>query len=413
MPDGKSDDIVNVDNGGETFVSVPDWKYLRNQFPMIGDLIYLDNAATSFAPECVLAAMDQFERSYRANIGRGVHRLTRIASQKYWHAHERVSDLINGNEGITVFVKNTTEAITMIACGLKWQPGDVIVTTILEHHSNLLPWRALEKFGVTIRVVDICQDLTLNMNAFASAMDDSVRLVAVTQASNVIGTIVPVTEIAVLCKQHNALLSVDAAQSLPHMSIDAHALGADFISFSGHKMCGPVGTGVLWMKKPILEPLFLGGGMVKYVTDDGFTPAEGFHKYEAGTPNIAGGIGLGEAAAFLKKIGMKRIETRERQLGNRLIEKLSVIPGVHIYTPIDPDQRIGVVSFTIDDIHPHEIAAYLDDEGGIMVRSGMHCAEPLMRRLGCPDGTIRASIAFYNTESEIDTLVAVVRGMIS
>lgn len=237
----------------------------------------------------------------------------------------------------------------MIARDLVWQPGDVVVTTALEHHSNPLPWRALEKYGVTLRIVGIRPDLTLDMDAFAAAMDDSVRLVVVTQASNVTGTIVPVAEIAVLCRRYGALLSVDAAQSVPYMpvdvrALDVRALGADFLSFSGHKMCGPTETGVLWMKEPILEPLFLGVGMVEHVTDDGFVPAEGFHRYEAGTPNIAGGIGLGEAAA------------------------------------------------------------YLDDEGGIMVRSGMHCAEPLMRQLGCPDGTIRASLAFYNTESEIDTL---------
>lgn len=191
------------------------------------------------------------------------------------------------------------------------------------------------------------------MDAFAAAMDDSVRLVAVTQASNVTGTIVPVAEIAGLCRRYGALLSVDAAQSVPHMPVDVRALCADFLSFSGHKMCGPTRTGVLWMKEPILEPLFLGGGMVEHVTDDGFAPAEGFHRYEAGTPNIAGGIGLGEAAA------------------------------------------------------------YLDDEGGIMVWSGMHCAESLMRQLGCPDGTIRTSLAFYNIESEIDTLAATVREMLS
>jgi cysteine desulfurase/selenocysteine lyase len=413
MPKGKANSVVDVDDGGKISDDIPDWKFLRNQFPMIGDLIYLDNAATSLIPERVLSVMDQFERSYRANVGRGVHRLARIASQKYWHAHEKVTDLINGIGGLTVFVKNTTEAITMIAHGLEWQPGDVVVTTILEHHSNLLPWRALEKLGVTIQVIDIRPDLTLDMKAFAAAMNDSVRLVAVTQASNVIGTIVPIAEISVLCKQHDILFSVDAAQSIPRMPVDAQALGADFISFSGHKMCGPTGTGVLWMKKPILEPLFFGGGMVEHVTDDGFTLAEGVHRYEAGTPNIAGGIGLGEAAAFLKEIGMKQIETRERELGNRLIEKLSVIPGVHVYAPTNPNQRIGVVSFTVADISPHEVATYLDDEGGIMVRSGMHCAEPLMHRLGCPDGTIRASIAFYNTENEIDTLVATIQEMVT
>lgn len=416
MPAGKVGDIVDVDSGGDSDAAVvpspaPDWEALRAQFPMIGDLIYLDNAATSFAPECVLAVMDQFERTYRANVGRGVHRLTRIASQKYWHAHEKVAGFINGGSSTTVFVKNTTEAVTMIARGLDWKPGDTIVTTVLEHHSHLLPWRALEKSGVTVRVVGLCPDLTLDMDAFAAAMDDSVRLVAVTQASNVTGTIVPVAEIAGLCRRHGALLAVDAAQSAPHMPIDVTALGADFLSFSGHKMCGPTGTGVLWMKEPILEPLFLGGGMVEHVTDDGFTPAEGFHKYEAGTPNIAGGIGLGEATAFLKEIGMAHIEARERMLCNLLIEKLSSIPGVRVYAPTNPDQRIAVVSFTIDGVPPHEAATYLDDEGGIMVRSGMHCAEPLMRHLGCPEGTIRASLAFYNTESEVDTLAATVQEM--
>jgi len=192
------------------------------------------------------------------------------------------------------------------------------------------------------------------------------------------------------------------------MPVDVRALGADFLSFSGHKMCGPTGTGVLWMKEPILEPLFLGGGMVENVTDDGFTLAESFNRYEAGTPNIADGIGLGEAAAFLKEIGMRQIEARERELCSRLIEKLSIIPGVRVYAPPDPVQRISVVSFTIDGISPHEAAAYLD----VMVRSGMHCAQPLMRQLGCPDGTIRASFSFYNTESEIDTLAATVREMI-
>ena len=406
MPEGKAGDIVEVG-------PVPDWEALRQQFPMIGDLIYLDNAATSFAPERVLAAMDEFERRYRANVGRGVHRLTRIASQKYWHAHEKVADLINGSSGTTVFVKNTTEAVTMIARGLDWQPGDTIVTTILEHHSNLLPWRALQERGVTVRTVGLTPDLTLDMDAFAGVMDDSVRLVAVTQASNVTGTIVPVKEISALCRRYGALLSVDAAQSVPRMPVDVADLGVDFLSFSGHKMCGPTGTGVLWMKEPVLEPLFLGGGMVEHVTDDGFTLADGFHKYEAGTPNISGGIGLGEAAGFLREIGMQQIEDRERALCTRLIEHLSRIPGVRLYTPDDPSQRIGVVSFTIDGIPPHEAAAYLDEEGGIMVRSGMHCAEPLMQYLGCPEGTIRASIAFYTTESEVDTFAATIRELVS
>ncbi len=413
MPEGKAGDVVDVEPAAAAAPAAPapDWEAVRQQFPMAGDLLYLDNAATSFAPEPVLAAMDQFERTYRANVGRGVHRLTRIASQKYWHAHEIVADFIHGAAGTTVFVKNTTEAVTTIARGLDWKAGDCVVTTILEHHSNLLPWRALEKYGVTVRVVGLTPDLTLDMDAFLRAMDDSVRLVAVTQASNVTGTIVPVAEVAKICKKYGALLAVDAAQSVPHMPIDVTAMGADFVSFSGHKMCGPMGTGVLWMKNPVLEPLFVGGGMVEHVTDDSFTPADGFHRYEAGTPNVSGGIGLGAAAAFLQEIGMQQIEDRERMLADRLIEKLSAVPGVKVYAPADSRQRIGVVSFTIAGISPHEAAAYLDDEAEILVRSGMHCAEPLMRYLGCPEGTIRASIAFYNTESEIDTLAAMVQEM--
>ncbi|HJJ90612.1 MAG TPA: aminotransferase class V-fold PLP-dependent enzyme [Methanocorpusculum sp.] len=411
MPNGKSNTLVDVED--DSTRSVSEWEILRNQFPMIGDLIYLDNAATSLSPECVLAVMDQFDRGYRANIGRGVHRLTRIVSQKYWHAHEKVADLINGRDGTTVFVKNTTEAITMIARGLVWKPGDVVVTTSLEHHSNFLPWRALEKYGVTLRIVGLRPDFTLDMDAFASAMDDSVRLVSVTQASNVIGTIVPVPEISLFCQRYGALLSVDAAQSVPHMPVDVQALGVDFLSFSGHKMYGPTGTGVLWMKDPILEPLFLGGGMVEYVTDDGVVPIEGFRRYEAGTPNIAGGLGLGEAASFLKKIGLKNIEIRERELCNRLIDKLTAIPGVQIFAPPNPLYRIGVISFTVDGMLPHEVATYLDDESDIMVRSGMHCADLLLRKIGCPNGTIRASLAFYNTESDIDTLVATIRDMLS
>ncbi|MDR3102144.1 MAG: aminotransferase class V-fold PLP-dependent enzyme [Methanocalculaceae archaeon] len=411
MPEGKVGGIAGVGDAESSVAASIDWGSLRAQFPMIGDLIYFDNAATSFAPEPVIAAMDQFERTYRANVGRGVHRLTRIASQKYWHAHEKVAEFINGTTGTTVFVKNTTEAVTMIARGLDWKQGDVIVTTILEHHSNLLPWRALEKYGVAIRIIGLHPDLTFDMEAFEAAMADPVRLVATTQVSNVTGTLVPIAKIVALCRKHNALLAVDAAQSVPHMPVDVTAMCADFVSFSGHKMCGPTGTGVLWMKKPILEPLFLGGGMVEHVDDASFTPAAGFHRYEAGTPNIVGGIGLGEAVAFLKGIGMQNIEDRERQLVNRLIEKLSAVPGVRVYAPADPKQRISVVSFTIDGIPPHEVAASLDDEGGIMVRSGMHCAEPLMRYLGCQEGMVRASLAFYNTESEIDTLAAMVREM--
>ncbi len=412
MPADKVTDIVEdwIQTEPETEkTSEPDWDALRREFPMMGDLMYFDNGATTWSPECVLAATDEFERQYRANVGRGVHRLTRIATQKYWHAHEKAAEFINGSAGTTVFVKNTTEAVNMIAKGLSFKEGDVIVTTILEHHSNLLPWRALEAKGVTLRIVGLNDDLTLNMKEFEAAMDASVRLVAVTHASNVTGTITPIAEISRLCKKYGSLLAVDAAQSVPRMPVDVEKLGVDFLSFSGHKMFGPMGTGVLWMRDPVLEPLLLGGGMVESVTEDGYVPAEGYHKYEAGTPNVSGGIGLGAAVEFLSNIGMKHIEAHERKLTDMLIDGLAAIPGVTHYACRDRNRRIGVVSFTVEGFAPHEIAEWLDDEHGIEIRSGMHCAEPLMRYLSAEKGTARACISFYNTESEVNTFIAVIR----
>ncbi|HKL97402.1 MAG TPA: aminotransferase class V-fold PLP-dependent enzyme, partial [Methanocorpusculum sp.] len=412
MPIGKADDIVEDRVPQEIEpekVPEPDWEAIRSEFPMMGDLMYFDNGATTWSPECVLAAMDDFERNYRASVGRGIHRLARIATQKYWHAHEKVAAFINGSAGTTVFVKNTTEAINTIARGLTFGKGDVIVTTILEHHSNLLPWRALKSQGVELRIVGLNDDFSLDMVAFEAAMDASVKLVAVTHASNVTGTITPIAEISRLCKKYGALLSVDAAQSASRLPIDVEALGIDFLSFSGHKMFGPLGVGVLWMKEPILEPLIVGGGMVEHVFDEGYTSAEGYQKYEAGTPNISGGIGLGAAVEFLTEIGMKQIEAHERKLTDLLVDGLSKIPGVTLYSCRDPAHRIGVVSFTIEGFSPHEIAEWLDDEHGIEIRSGMHCAEPLMRYLVAENGTARVCISLYNTESEVNTFIAVIR----
>ncbi|ABN07291.1 aminotransferase, class V [Methanocorpusculum labreanum Z] len=412
MPAGKTTDIVEdrvTQEPEPEKTPEPDWDALRGEFPMMGDLMYFDNGATTWSPECVLAATDEFEREYRANVGRGVHRLTRIATQKYWHAHEKVAEFINGSAGTTVFVKNTTEAVNTIARGLSFKEVDVIVTTILEHHSNLLPWRALEAKGVTLRIIGLNDDLTLNMDEFEAAMDPSVRLVAVTHASNVTGTITPIAEISRLCKKYGSLLAVDAAQSVPRMPVDVEKLGVDFLSFSGHKMFGPMGTGVLWMREPILEPLLLGGGMVESVTEDGYVPAEGYHKYEAGTPNVSGGIGLGAAVEFLSGIVMDHIEAHERKLTDMLIDGLAAIPGVTLYCCRDKTQRIGVVSFTVEGFAPHEIAEWLDDEHGIEIRSGLHCAEPLMQYLSAEKGTARACISFYNTESEVNTFIAVIR----
>ena len=379
---------------------------VRKDFPILGDIIYLDNAATSFSPEPVIAAMTEFEHTYRANVGRGVHRLTRIASQRYWHAHEKVAGFIGAKEGITVFTKNTTEAINMVAYGLPWKAGDRVVTTILEHHSNLLPWRNLKKQGVELDVIGINPDYSLDLHALEKALSPETKLVAVTHASNVLGVVTPVSEIARICYDHGVLLLVDGAQSVPHMPVDISQTGCDFFAFSGHKMLGPTGTGVLWMKEPDLEPFILGGGMVEAVTESGYTAAEGYQKYEAGTPNISGGIGLGAAVDYLTGLGMEYIRSHEERLTARLINGLRQVKGVHVYAPEQPALRIGVISFTVDGFHPHEVAQQLDESADILVRSGHHCCQPLMELLGLPDGTVRASLGLYNTEEEVDMLVA-------
>ena len=388
-----------------------DIRAIRRDFPILGDIIYLDNAATSFSPEPVLAAMTEFEHSYRANVGRGVHRLTRIASQRYWHAHEKVAGFIGAKEGVTVFTKNTTEAINMVAYGLPWKAGNRVVTTILEHHSNLLPWRNLKKQGVALDVIGINPDYSLDLAALEAAITPSTRIVAVTHASNVLGVVTPVQEIARICHDHGALLLVDGAQSVPHMPVDVTTLGCDFFAFSGHKMLGPTGTGVLWMKEPCLEPFIIGGGMVEAVTESGYSAAEGYQKYEAGTPNIAGGIGLGAAVDYLGGIGMEKIRSHEENLTARLVSGLRKVRGVHVYTAEPPVDRMGVVSFTVDNFHPHELAQQLDESADILVRSGHHCCQPLMERLGLPDGTVRASLGLYNTAEEVDMLVATLEEM--
>jgi cysteine desulfurase/selenocysteine lyase len=390
-----------------------DVQKVRRDFPILGEgIIYLDNAATSFSPEPVLAAMTEFEHSYRANVGRGIHRLARIATQRYWHAHEKVASFIGAKEGITVFTRNTTDAINMVAGGLRWKAGDRVVTTALEHHSNLLPWRNLKRLGVELNVIGINADFSLDLAALEKVLSPQTRLVAVTHASNVLGVVTPVQEIAQLCHENEALLLVDAAQSVPHMPVDVSRLGCDFLAFSGHKMLGPTGTGVLWMKDPIPEPFEYGGGMVEAVTDAGIVTAEGYQKYEAGTPHIAGGIGLGAAADYLSGLGMQNVRRHGEHLTARLIHGLQQLDGVHVYAPRDPADRIGVVSFTVDTFHPHEVAQQLDESADILVRSGHHCCQPLLELLRLPEGTVRASFCVYNTEEEVDMLLATLAEMV-
>ncbi|MDI9633570.1 MAG: cysteine desulfurase [Methanolinea sp.] len=385
-----------------------DTERIRKDFPLVSEAIYLDSASTSLSPEPVLAAMLAFERHYRANVGRGVHRLCRRATEEYAAAHEKVARFIRGEGGVTVFTKNTTEAINAVARGLGFGAGDRVVTTILEHHSNLLPWMRLRERGVDLRIVGLREDYTPDLDALAEEVSRGARLVAITHASNVLGVITPVEEVARICKEAGALLLVDGSQSVPHLPVDARRLGADFLCFSGHKMLGPTGTGVLWMREPTIPPSDVGGGIVETVTEEGYTLAGGYARYEAGTPHIAGGIGLGAAVDYLERAGRDAAREHEERLATRLIGGLSRLPGVRVYAPPDPARRIGVVSFTVEGVHPHEVARRLDAEGNIMVRSGHHCCMPLMTRLGLRDGTVRASLYIYNTAGEVDALVEAV-----
>lgn len=373
-------------------------------------LHYMDNAATSLIPEPVIISMNEYDRQYRANVGRGMHRLTRVATQKYQDAHDTVSDFIGGMEGTTVFTRNTTEAINMVAAGLDWQPGDRVVTTVMEHHSNLLPWLRLRQKGVEVNILHPDSGGSFDIDTFDQAITADTKLVAISHVSNVLGTVQPVREIAAICKERGAYFLVDGAQSVPHFPVNVRDMGCDFLCFSGHKMLGPTGTGVLWMKDEVISPFMLGGGTVDDVdiegdTAEGYTLTEGYKRYEAGTPHISGAIGLAQAVKYLESLGMDTIFRHEEKLTKHLLSELAGIDNVNVYGPQDIKNRIGVVSFTIDRIHPHEVAYLLDERAAILVRSGDHCCIPLMKYLGLENGTVRASLYLYNTLEEVDLLI--------
>ena len=385
---------------------------IRADFPILNNLLYMDSASTSITPEPVLNVVSKYYREYNANVGRGVHRLSQVASQKYKDAHRKVADFIGANEKEVIFTKNTTEAINTVASGLKWKTGDKVVTTLLEHHSNFIPWLRLKSFGVTLDIVKPDKNGKFNVADFEEVIDDKTRLVAVTHVSNVLGTITPIEEISAICKKKNALLLVDGAQSVPHIHVDVRKLGCNFLCFSGHKMLGPTGTGILWMKEDFLdrlEPLSFGGGMIDDVSLNGYELTKGYERFEGGTPNIAGVIGFGRAIDYLKKIGMDKIKDHEAKLTERLLEGLLEIRRVEIYGSLNSKERIGVVSFNIKGLNPHDVALMLDETSNIMVRSGHHCCIPLMKYFGLKEGAVRVSFYLYNTEEEVERFLETVK----
>lgn len=383
---------------------------IRRDFPILKDVIYLDSASTSLTPEPVLEAVLDYYRDYKANVGRGVYRSAQLADQRYRDAHRKAASFVGGEEGLTVFTRNATESINIVARGLSWKKGDRIVTTLMEHHSNLLPWMRLREQGIELEIIVPDREGRIDLADYERAITKGTKLVAISQLSNALGTVQPVKEVASICREKEASLLVDGAQSVPHMPVNVSDIDCDYLCFSGHKMLGPTGTGVLWMKKGEgeVEPLLVGGGMVKDVFDGKYVIKKGYEGFEAGTPDISAGIGLGAAVDYLTRIGVEVIHAEEMRLTRRLLEGLHNIAGIEIFGP-GPDSaqaRGGVVSFTVKGLLPHEVALMLDQASNISVRSGHHCCIPLMKHLGLKYGTVRASLYLYNTEEEIDKLLA-------
>lgn len=412
--DARSDFSMEANQGQTKVFNV---EAIRADFPALSreirsgvPVVYLDSAATSQKPIQVIDAMDRFYREYNANIHRGIHTMAEEATAAYESARERIAQFINSPSSKTViFTRNTTESINLVA--QSWgrknlERDDVIVLTEMEHHSNLVPWQLLaSEKGLRLEFIPFTPDGLLDIEAYKALLKHNPRLVAFTQMSNVFGTINPAQEIVALAHEAGALTLIDAAQSVPHIPVDVQALDADFLAFSGHKMCGPNGIGVLYGREQLLGqmPPYLGGGdMIKRVELRTFVANELPHKFEAGTPAIAEAIGLGAAVDYLSEIGMRTIAEYEHQIISYALDRLSEVPGLQLIGPEAQDKG-GVASFSIRGVHPHDISQILDGEG-IAVRAGHHCAMPLHDKLSLV-ATARASFYFYNEMEEVDKLV--------
>jgi len=391
-----------------------DVERIREDFPILKrGVIYLDSTASSLTPEPVLNKMMEYYHEYRANVERGIYRLSQRASEEYENAHRKVARFINAkSDAEIVMTKNTTEGINLVANGLPWKRGDKIVTTLIEHHSNFIVWlRVKQRCGVQVEVVKPNAEGLFDLDDFERAIDGRTRLVAVTHASNVLGTILPVEKIGKIAHDHGSLILVDGAQSVPHMRTDVQSMGIDLLAFSGHKMCGPTGSGALYIREecsPQVEPLAIGGGTIDDVGEGYYKLAQGSSRYEAGTPAIAEAIGLGAATDYLRELGMENIRAWEDRLTRMAYEGLKQVKGVDLYGP-DPKRKIGIVSFNVKGLNAHDVALVLDTNANICVRSGHHCALPLAKSILCVPGTVRASVYLYNTEQEVSKLISTVR----
>lgn len=396
-----------------------DAKKIRADFPVLDQivndepLIYLDNAATTQKPQAVLDVLNHYYLQDNANVHRGVHTLAERATAEFEAARKKVQQFIHANSNKEIiFTKGTTDSLNIIAqsYGEFIQAGDEIVISKMEHHANLIPWQQLAKRKqAVLRYIPLTADGHLDVQAAKTIINEKTAIVALAQVSNVLGTVNPVKKIAQLAHQHQAIMVVDGAQAVAHMPVDVQDLDCDFYCFSGHKMCGPTGIGVLYGKQTLLEkmePVAFGGEMIDFVDLYESTWTELPWKFEAGTPNIASAIGLGAAIDYLEKIGMQTIHEYEQAIVAELLPKLQQIDGLTIYGPQNPAEHTAVIAFNLDHLHPHDVASALDMQG-IAVRAGHHCAQPLIKELGC-FATARASFYFYNTKEEADQLVAAI-----
>src|SRR5215470_4827210 len=400
----------------ETLTNRFDVNRIREDFPILRrqvhgrPLVYLDSAATSQKPQVVLDAINDYYAEQNANVHRGVHYLSQLATREYEDARVKIQRFINAAElHEIIYTRGATESINLVAqsYGRKFvHEGDEIIISAIEHHSNIVPWQMLcDQNRAKLRVIPINDDGELLIEEFARMLSRRVKMVAVTHVSNALGTIVPVKRIIELAHSQDVPVLLDGAQAAPHMKVDVRDLDCDFYAFSGHKMCGPTGVGVLYGKSHWLEsmpPVMGGGDMISSVTFEKTTYNTLPYKFEAGTPNIEGAIGLGAAVDYLNSVGLDRIAAYEHELLDYATEVIGAIPGVKIVGAAR--EKSCVLSFTVDGIHPHDIGTVLDQEG-IAVRAGHHCAQPVMKRFDVP-ATARASLAFYNTKEEIDALAA-------
>ena len=387
----------------------------RSDFPLLADapdLHYLDSAATAQKPQAVLDALAHFYTRDNANPHRGAYELSARATERYHDARATIATFIGATDAdCTLFVRGTTEAMNLVAYG--WGAanigaGDAVVVTAMDHHASFVTFQQLaRRTGAEFRIVELTSDGRIDLESLAAQLDSRVKLLAFPHVSNALGTINPVVEITAMAHAVGAIVVCDGAQAVPHLTVDVEALGVDFYAFSGHKVGGPMGIGVLWGKRALLErmsPWQFGGDMIDVVGDQQTTFNTLPHRFEAGTPNAADAVGLAAACDYLTRLGMDRVREHERALTAVLLDALQPLDGIRIFGPMDPDSRSGVVSFAFDDVHAHDLATILD-EHGVCVRAGHHCAQPLMRRLGVP-ATARASVWVHSTPDDVTALVS-------